>query len=280
MFHLLVKFMGWSPNQDSLPVDRVFEHTSPDLVEYFKPGGVLNVPGLLNVPTLFVTEIGGKGTQLARIGTITNVSVVSGSVFVQYSLDPRFQPIPNQRLEPLALQLGIESFEFRRTHWAIKQTDLFAELLAAQMGPVHMPKVFSINPEFDQRAVAVMMPFSPLFTEVYSTIQTTARALNLTCNRADDIWKHDAIIQDIVSLISGSAYIICDCTGRNPNVFYEAGIAHTLGREVILITQSESDIPFNLRHLRYVQYLNNAEGRAELARRLTEHLQTIISTPS
>ena len=48
-------------------------------------------------------------------------------------------------------------------------------------------------------------------------------------------------------------------TGRFPNVFYEARIAHTLGREVILITQNENDIPFDLRHLRYVRYLNNAE---------------------
>ena len=58
-----------------------------------------------------------------------------------------------------------------------------------------------------------------------------------------------------------SSVVICDCSDRNPNVFYEIGIAHTLGREVILITQSEADIPFDLLHLRYVRYLNNPEGR-------------------
>ena len=52
-------------------------------------------------------------------------------------------------------------------------------------------------------------------------------------------------------------------------MFYEVGIAHTLGREVILIAQSEHDIPFDLRHLRHIRYLNNAEGRAVL----TEALQ-------
>ena len=61
--------------------------------------------------------------------------------------------------------------------------------------------------------------------------------------------------------------MIADCTGRNPNVFYEIGIAHTLGRDVILITQNEADVPFDLRHLRYVQYLNNGEGREVLAQR-------------
>jgi hypothetical protein len=53
-----------------------------------------------------------------------------------------------------------------------------------------------------------------------------------------------------------------------PNVFYEIGIAHTLGRDVILITQIEPDIPFDLLHLRYLHYLNNAEGLAALDARL------------
>ena len=80
------------------------------------------------------------------------------------------------------------------------------------------------------------------------------------------------MIQDVVSLIDKSRVVICDCTGRNPNVFYEIGIAHTLGREVILITQAESDIPFDLRHLRFLKYLNNSEGRNELRRHLAERL--------
>jgi hypothetical protein len=79
-------------------------------------------------------------------------------------------------------------------------------------------------------------------------------------------------MQDVVSLIDRSHLVIADCTGRNPNVFYEIGIAHTLGREVILITQNDADIPFDLRHLRYVPYLNNGEGLAALADRLRPRL--------
>jgi hypothetical protein len=94
--------------------------------------------------------------------------------------------------------------------------------------------------------------------------------------RADDIWEHEAVIQDIVSLINQSRIIICDCTRRNANVFYETGIAHTLGKDVILITQNESDIPFGLRHLRYVTYLNNNEGREQLADKPLKRIQTLL----
>jgi hypothetical protein len=83
-------------------------------------------------------------------------------------------------------------------------------------------------------------------------------------------------MQDVVSLIDRSRVVICDCTGRNPNVFYEIGIAHTLGREVILISQSQEDIPFDLRHLRYVSYLNNGEGRKELQRPVEARLANLV----
>ena len=121
-----------------------------------------------------------------------------------------------------------------------------------------------------------MMPFAPGFTPVYECIQQAAGAVGLGCRRADDIWEHPSVIQDVVALIDRSKVVVCDCTGRNPNVFYEAGIAHTLGREVILITQNSDDIPFDLRHLRYIAYLNNGEGRSGLASSLEARMQTIL----
>ena len=58
-------------------------------------------------------------------------------------------------------------------------------------------------------------------------------------------------------------------------MFYEAGIAHAIGKEVILITQSEQDVPFDLRHLRYIRYLPNSEGLGELSVSLQAKLRSI-----
>jgi hypothetical protein len=121
-----------------------------------------------------------------------------------------------------------------------------------------------------------MMPFHPAFDEVYRWLRETVERAGLKCRRADDIWENPAVMQDVVSLIDRSRVVICDCTGRNPNVFYEIGIAHTLGREVILLTQSQEDIPFDLRHLRYVSYLNNGEGRKDLQRRVETRLANLV----
>ena len=70
--------------------------------------------------------------------------------------------------------------------------------------------------------------------------------------RADDIWVNDHIMADIIGLIWRARVVISDLSGKNANVFYETGIAHTLGRDVIQITRAPADVPFDLQPLRYV----------------------------
>jgi hypothetical protein len=108
------------------------------------------------------------------------------------------------------------------------------------------PTVFSVTDEVvDYQLISVMMPFDGKFKGAYEAIQAAAADVNLKCQRADDIWNHSVVIQDIFSLILRSFIVVCDFTERNPNVFYEAGIAHTLGKHVVPLTQSNDDIPFD-----------------------------------
>ena len=135
------------------------------------------------------------------------------------------------------------------------------------------PSVFEVPTQgVDQTLVAVMMPFSAEYKDVYNTIQKACAFHKLGCHRVDDIWEHAILIQDIFSLIFRSYVVVCDFSGRNPNVFYETGIAHTLGKHVIPITQSSSDVPFDLRHHRYIHYHNNGEGRVKLQQDLQRRL--------
>jgi hypothetical protein len=140
------------------------------------------------------------------------------------------------------------------------------------------PTVFAVPPsETDPNLVAVMMPFGPKLDGVYEAIRAACAECGLTCSRVDNVWEHATIIQDIFSLIFRSFIVVCDFTGRNPNVFYEAGIAHTLGKHVIPLTQSAADIPFDLSHHRYLAYLNNSEGRSRLQDDLASRLQYLTS---
>ncbi|MBZ9859091.1 hypothetical protein [Mesorhizobium sp. CA12] len=149
---------------------------------------------------------------------------------------------------------------------------------AANTGPriYFQPSAFTLPAELpDPYLVSVMMPFSAGLNGVYSAIQQACSQSGMSCERADNIWKESAVIQDIFGLIYRSFVVVCDFTGKNPNVFYEAGIAHTLGKHVIPITQSADDIPFDLRHHRFLPYLNNGEGLAALTNALASRLRTL-----
>ncbi len=141
---------------------------------------------------------------------------------------------------------------------------------------VFQPKVFDI-PEapIDPMLISVMMPFNASMKPVYTAIEAAATATGYKCQKADDIWEHSAVIQDIFSLIFRSFIVVCDFSGRNANVFYEAGVAHTLGKHVVPISQSDGDIPFDLRHHRQLNYLGNGEGLRDLETRLAERFRTL-----
>lgn len=275
MFNFLVNGAGWEQGRDTILASRVFEGTDDALVARFRPNGRLDTAALMALPTLFAEE--GDGDQVARIGTINRIREDGRDLVIDFTYDARLPGIRNNQLLELRHDLDIGRLELNRTHWAIKDEELFRALLGNAHPRRQRPRAFQIpdHENIEPLLVSVMMPFAPVFDPVYITMREVCEALRLRCRRADDIWENPAVIQDVVSLIDRSKVVIADCTGRNPNVFYEIGIAHTLGREVIIITQNEADIPFDLRHLRYVSYLNNGEGRAGLANRLRQRLEDL-----
>jgi len=143
---------------------------------------------------------------------------------------------------------------------------------------VFSPNIFKVpNQSVDPNLISVMMPFRSELSVVYETIKEAAGMTGFHCKRVDDIWDHSTVIQDVFLLIFQSYIVVCDLTGKNPNVFYEAGIAHTLGKHVVPITQSDDDIPFDLKHHRYAKYLNNGEGRKKLKEDLAARFKTLAS---
>lgn len=62
-------------------------------------------------------------------------------------------------------------------------------------------------------------------------------------------------------------------TSRNPNVFYEVGYAHALGKRTILLTQNVNDIPFDLKHYPHVVYDNKI---SKLKEELTPRIKWFV----
>lgn len=278
MFNLLVKFGSWADGRDTLPVGRLLQYTDDAFQERFAPDSQFDFDALMKLPCLFVEETRQGTSQVARVGAITDARIDGREVKIEFAYESGIPAILQSTLESFRRDLDIKDFEFSTTHWAVKKPDLYRFLLKKANRRRQLPKVFPL-PEIetiDPSLISAMMPFDMTFDKVYDSLLMAAEAVGLRCRRADDIWENASVIQDVVSLIDRSKIVVCDCTDRNPNVFYEIGVAHTLGRDVILITQKDSDIPFDLRHLRYVRYLNNAQGLRKLRTQLQAKLTDIV----
>ena len=122
------------------------------------------------------------------------------------------------------------------------------------------------------------MPFRKPFNRIYKdNIIPIAKSCNLNPLRADDIFTSSSIIEDIWEHFNRAKLIISDVSEKNPNVFYELGIAHTIGKDVIIITQNEDDIPFDLRHIRYFLYVDNEKGWNKLKEDLEKAIKSTLN---
>lgn len=133
MYHLLVTSQegAWDNGYYEFDRSRFLEYTNDDIANAFERLTPELKRKLQRWPCLFAYE--GKN-GLVRVGKITNIEERTRSLFIDFEFDKDFEPIPFEKLEPLASALDIRTWEMNRTHWAIKSSDLFKRLSAAKLG--------------------------------------------------------------------------------------------------------------------------------------------------
>lgn len=141
-----------------------------------------------------------------------------------------------------------------------------------------IPKLQIKKGAIDENLCFVLMPFDEKFASIYdSVIKKVVESFKMECTRADEIFGTRPIIEDIIEHIKKSRILIADLTRRNPNVFYELGLAHAIGKEVILILQDLKDVPFDLKHYRCIVYEDSVAGAEKLKEGLMNTLKNTIS---
>jgi len=120
----------------------------------------------------------------------------------------------------------------------------------------------------------VLMEFEQPYIDIYDhLIKPIVEGEGFRCLKSDDIFTTTSVIEDIWDNINKSALIIAEISSSNPNVMYELGICHTVGKNVMMITQYPDKIPFNFRHMRCYPYTNDIPGSDELKRNIKSVIQ-------
>lgn len=98
--------------------------------------------------------------------------------------------------------------------------------------------------------------------------------------RADEVSLPGTITSDILTRIMHSDIVIADCTYPNPNVFYELGLRHACRPGTIIIKDKNGPkVPFDIAHLRHIEYENTPSGLKELSENLKRYFQHYSKNP-
>lgn len=124
----------------------------------------------------------------------------------------------------------------------------------------------------------VVMPFGDDDLQIVyeDFVKPTVQECKLECERGDDVFGSNIIMDDILRSIHAADLVLADLTRRNANVFYEVGIAHAIGKPVLLIAQSIEDVPFDLRHRRVLLYDYTPRGCRKLENALPNNINAAL----
>lgn len=133
MYNLFVTALNGAWDDQGYEYDRgrFLEYTPDDIATSFKDLKSAQLSAIQQLPCLFAYE----GKEPMRVGKLRAVKLRGRAIFIEFELDPRIPPIPYKAIHQIRALLDIREWEMSRTHWAIKDEDLFARLANADLLP-------------------------------------------------------------------------------------------------------------------------------------------------
>ena len=128
----------------------------------------------------------------------------------------------------------------------------------------------------EKSLVFVLTPADKKFYSDYSVVKKVCDKLGLCSKRGDEQdlnYLNDNMLGHILMHILKSRIVIANISNRNPNVYYELGIAHALGKPTILLCRNGNQVPFDLKQ-KYIIFYSNEE---ELSKKLQIAILKILT---
>ncbi len=135
------------------------------------------------------------------------------------------------------------------------------------------------RPPANGHTCALCMPFNSCFEQLSNSITAAANKVGLNAVRIDDNRKDAQWIDRIINTLKSAKIVVGilayepDRPYINPNVMYEIGFSHALGKATLIMVPNDVKPPSQLAPFDYFTYDTNAVG----TRSFTDALQTRLT---
>lgn len=270
-FNLIVG-LGRSPN--------LLKETSGDdgwMLLDRMPDGYNDFRVLSEMPALIMPEVEYQHLTPARVTCISNIRSRNYGIEKGIAFDYNHITDILHAEDIIPERLNSLPYGGHRTLWYVEKGNLINMVMKTFEAKMRAdkPTFFGLKdwPLPKLGHVGVMMPYSSDFDSVYQTIDSACMRAGCEPIRVKDVLSTQPIIADVFSTIVQASVVICDITGLNPNVLYEAGLAHARNVPVVLISQDTGPPPFNLSQTQVHRYTNNSNGLKELHDNLIDSIR-------
>jgi len=193
---------------------------------------------------------------------------------------------------------GLPGNEFGSTQVNLSGEDVLAEFLGfdgvekllKQASDSPVPKraaqsaiqASSLPVEVERDTAFVLMnmdPADPSLIDVLSTIKRVCACFGVRAFRIDEVEHQDRITDRVLEMIRAAELLIVDLSGERPNVYYEIGFAHAIGKRPILYRKAGTRLHFDLSVHNVPEYMNVTDLAGRLSKRLEAVLGRSAKTP-
>lgn len=169
------------------------------------------------------------------------------------------------------INAGIALHIFEECYARIDSIVQLVNPLTVEIAEKNIITTGQIASKFQPDTAFIMMWMDPNRSELEDAYNTAKRCFDkfgITAERADDIEHSGKITEEIISKIRSSEFLYADLSGARPNVYYEVGFAHAIGKRVILFRKSEESIHFDLAGYNCPEYKNFRDLENKIDKRL------------
>jgi hypothetical protein len=138
-----------------------------------------------------------------------------------------------------------------------------------------------VKTEIPKLMCGIVMPISELdgcselhWKEIYSIVNQSVEKANFTANLVSNSDEVGVIQKRIIQNLYDNPIVVCDVSGKNPNVMFELGIRLAFDKPTIIIKDDKTQYSFDTSSIEHLEYPRDLRFSkiVEFKERLTEKI--------